>query len=132
MYRLLVAVCAVFIVHTSAAEESGGEALCVKITPGLVINYGAPSINRLKYAKVGMSVRVGDAEASDVVEHHLPALQDSMVMLLSAHPEEGIRTVKGKERIRKEALKRMRELLNREEGAPLIEDVLFENFVVQR
>ena len=53
-------------------------------------------------------------------------------MLLSAHPEEGIRTVKGKERIRKEALKRMRELLNREEGAPLIEDVRFENFVVQR
>ena len=127
MYRLLVAVCAVFIVHTSAAEESGGEALYVKITPGLVINYGAPSINRLKYAKVGMLVRAGDAEASDVVEHHLPALQDSMVMLLSAHPEEGIRTVKGKE-----ALKRMRELLNREEGAPLIEDVLFENFVVQR
>ena len=132
MYRLLVAVCAVFIVHTSAVEESGGEALYVKITPGLVINYGAPTINRLKYAKVGMSVRVGDAEASDIVEHHLPAMQDSMVMLLSAHPEEGIRTVKGKERIRKEALKRMRELLNREEGAPLIEDVLFENFVVQR
>ena len=132
MKRLFYAVFLALLMPSAGAEEASGASLYVKISPGLVINYGAPSINRLKYAKVGMSVRVEDGAASDAVEHHLPALQDSMIMLLSGHPEDGIRTLRGKERIRKEALKRMRELLNREEGSPFIEDVLFDNFVVQR
>lgn len=132
MPRYLI-VLIVMLAAPAGAEEADGEgAFYVKISRGLVINYGAPSINRLRFAKVGMSVRVSSGEASDAVEHHLPLLQDSMIMLLSGYAEDAMRTVRGKEKIRKSALKQMRELLQKEEGEPYVEDVLFDNFVVQR
>ena len=106
----------VLLANSAIAQESGdeGTALYVQISPGLVVNYGEPGINRLKFAKVGMSVRVQSGGASDAVEHHLPLLQNSMIMLLSGHAEDKMRTVRGKEKIRKSALKQMRELLQEE------------------
>ena len=61
-----------------------------------------------------MSVSVQSGGASDAVEHHLLLLQNSMIMLLSGHAEDKMRTVRGKEKIRKSALKQMRELLQEE------------------
>ena len=49
-----------------------------------------------------------------MVEDNLPLLQNSMIMLLSGHAEDKMRTVRGKEKIRKSALKQMRELLQEE------------------
>ncbi len=115
-----------------ALAEEGGGPVFVRITSGVVINYGAPSINRLKFAKVGLSVQVGSIESSEIVEYHLPLLKDSIIMMLSGYPEVQIRSAKGKEAIRVAALEKMQTLMEREEGDPVIEEVLFDNFVIQR
>lgn len=115
-----------------ALAEEGGGPVFVRITSGVVINYGAPSINRLKFAKVGLSVQVGSIESSEIVEYHLPLLKDSIIMMLSGYPEVQIRSAKGKEAIRVAVLEKMQTLMEREEGDPVIEEVLFDNFVIQR
>ncbi len=55
-----------------------------------------------------------------------------MVMLLSKQDEGSVVSIGGREEIRKQALNEIQTLLVREEGAPLVEDVIFTDFIVQR
>ena len=105
--------------------QEGGNAYYVKVTPGLVVNYGEPSSSRLRYLKVSVHVRVRNADHANVIEHHLPALQDLLVSLLSAQDEEKIRSVEGKEEVRLEALEKMQKIIEKEEGESVVQDLLF-------
>ena len=64
--------------------------------------------------------------------YHLPALRNSLVLLLSRQDEVTVSTGSGREAIREEALVELRALLKTEEGQPYIDDLMFTNFVVQR
>ncbi|MCB1645763.1 MAG: flagellar basal body-associated FliL family protein [Pseudomonadales bacterium] len=116
---------------TALAEGEGGVEY-VKITEDMVVNYGDPSLNRLNYLKVAIHARVADASAADMIEYHLPALRDALIMLLSAQHSETVRSAEGKEEIRLMVLKKMQKLLKAEENEEYITDVLFSRFVVQR
>jgi len=39
--------------------------------------------------------------------------------------------VEGKEKLRQEALKQLQQVMNDEEGKPIVEDLLFNNLIVQ-
>lgn len=104
----------------------------VKLTKGMVINYGEPSANRLKYLKVAVDVRVKSADAADLVEYHQPALLDALVMLFTSTEDMMVKTVDGKEAIRQQALDQVRNVMLAEVGDQVVEDLLFSSFVVQR
>ena len=53
-------------------------------------------------------------------------------MLLSRQDESTVSSASGRDAIKAEALAELNELLQSEEGMPLIEDLMFTNFVVQR
>ncbi|MBV1878602.1 MAG: flagellar basal body-associated FliL family protein [Pseudomonadales bacterium] len=114
------------------AEDGGSAAMYIKITPGLVVNYGEPSSGRLRYLKVSVHVRVKDMSDAEIVEHHLPALQDVLISILSAQDVENIRSAEGKEEIRKNTLAEFQQLIEKEEGESVIQDLLFGSFIVQR
>lgn len=104
----------------------------VPLTKGMVFNYGEPSLNRLKYIKVAVSVRVLSAEEAELVEYHRPALLDSLVHVFTSSEEETVRTAGGKETIRQQALEELQSVMKAEEGDAVIADLLFSAFVVQR
>lgn len=128
---LLVTSSVLFSVHASAEDESK-EVMYVRISKGLVVNYGEPSIGRLRYLKVAVDVRVGTGEEAELVELHMPALKDSLILLLSAQEETSIRTGDGKEAVRLEALSNYKKIMTEETGLPIIQDLLFGSFIVQR
>lgn len=115
-----------------SATSYGQDTQYVKLTKGLVINYGEPSLNRLRYLKVAVDVRVPDAERAELVEYHRPVLLDTLVQLFAASEEETIRSGGGKEAIRQLALEQVQGIMKTEEGDSIIEDLLFSTFVVQR
>ncbi len=104
----------------------------VRLTKGMVVNYGEPSLDRLKYLKIAVDVRVPNAENAELVEHHLPALLDSLVLVFAGSEEETVRTGMGKEEIRQLALEKVQSVMKAEEGDSIVEDLLFSTFVVQR
>ena len=104
----------------------------VPLTKGLVVNYGEPSLNRLKYLKVAVSVRVASASDAELVEYHRPALLDTLVHVFTASEEETVKTGGGQEAIRQLALEQLRDIMKNEEGDSVIQDLLFGTFVVQR
>lgn len=128
-YLLLMLISFIICCQAQAAEDG---IKYVRLTKGMVLNYGEPSLNRLKYLKVAVDVRVPNAEAADLVEYHSPALMDALVSVFTSSEEEMVKTGIGKEEIRQRALKDLQAVLLSEEGDEVIEDLLFSSFVVQR
>ncbi|RJG12990.1 flagellar basal body-associated protein FliL [Pseudomonas cavernicola] len=115
-------------------EEEGkeGEApkvAYVNLVPALVGNYGAGP--RLKVFKADIALRVSGSEAQERVEHHEPLIRNQLVMLFSQQTDESLGNVEAKERLRQEALKQVQQVLSQEEGKPLVDDLLFNNLIVQ-
>ena len=117
--------------EADSAEQQTGISY-VRLSKGMVINYGEPSLNRLKYLKVAVDVRVKNANAADLVEYHSPALMDALIEVFSASEVEVVKTSSGKEEIRQKALKALQAVMTSEEGDEVIQDLLFSSFVVQR
>ena len=101
----------------------------VSLVPPLVGNY--QSAGRLKLYKADISLRVDSAEAKARVEHHEPLIRNQLVMLFSQQTEASLSGLEAKESLRQEALKQVRQALEQEEQQPLVEDLLFNNLIIQ-
>lgn len=116
---------------TAYAEDAAVPAVqtaYVSLAPALVGNYGAGT--KLKYYKADIALRV-QAENVATVEYHEPLIRDQLIQLFAQQTDEDMQESAGKEGVRKAALKQVQQALNQEEGQPLVEDLLFNNLVVQ-
>lgn len=129
MNRLLLMIAGLAICLPAFAQS---DTQYVKLTKGMVINYGEPSLNRLKYLKVAVDVRVPNASAAELVEYHMPALLNALVFVFTGSEDELIKSNGGKEELRQLALVQLKRVMSSEEGEEVIEDLLFSSFVVQR
>ncbi len=140
LYRLGLYVCIplIWLLPPIAFSEEGaenaqppGRAQYVHLQPAFVLNYGDQPKGRLKYLRTDVALRVlGDAAAARV-GHHTPYLRNQLVFLLSQQTDETVNTSQGREELRKQALEEVRATMVMLEGQPLVEDLYFQNFVVQ-
>jgi flagellar basal body-associated protein FliL len=114
------------------AEDEARAAVYVKLTKGMVVNYGQPSLSRLKYMKIAVQVRLQNVVEAEAIEHHLPALLDSLITLFSSSEESLVNSTGGREEIRKRALETVQRVMKREEGQSIVQDLLFGSFIIQR
>lgn len=118
----------------SVAEEDGEPQINVQyvdLKPAFVANFGGPA-PKLKFVKADISVRANTVEAANLIEQHMPLIRNEIVLLLSAQAEADISSMEGQEKLRLEALERVKKVLEEETGSPTAEDLLFTNFVLQR
>jgi len=111
------------------AEDAATQTLYYALTPAMVGNYG--SGERLKYYKADVALRISSKEVEDRVKHHEPLIRHQLVMLFSQQTDETLSGPEAKEQLRQEALRQVREVLEQEEGKPLVDDLLFNNLIIQ-
>jgi flagellar FliL protein len=122
----------------ATAEEEGGEKAAAAATgeyldlkPAIITNFGG--VGPIHFLKAEIALRVGkNPESGASVQHHIPQIRHTLVMLLSRQTDETLSTMQGKEQIRQEALAAVQKVLQDEEGKPMVEDLLFNNLIVQR
>ena len=118
-------------------EEGGGEGeegkapavAYISLVPALVGNYGTGP--KLKVFKADIALQVTGSEAEAKVGHHEPLIRNQLVMLFSQQTDDAMNNVESKEKLRTEALKQVQDVLTQEEGKPLVENLLFNNLIVQ-
>ncbi|WP_369600057.1 flagellar basal body-associated FliL family protein [Hahella sp. SMD15-11] len=115
---------------TRAAEAPDDLLQYIDLKPSFVLNVQSPG-GKMRFAKVDASVKVLTRSAAALVEQHMPYIRNIMVMLLTATPADQLRSVEGREAVRKEALKRVQAFFKKEENRPVVDDLLFTSFVVQ-
>ncbi len=100
----------------------------VSLMPALVGNYGAGT--KLKYYKADIALRV-KAENVAKVEYHEPLIRDQLIQLFAQQTDENMSSNEGKEAMRQAALVQVQNVLKEEEGEILVDDLLFNNLIVQ-
>ena len=103
----------------------------VDISPSFVTNYDEGA--RLKYLKARVSLKVA-AESEEMVWHHLPSIQNTLVILFSSQAEENLTSTVGRESLRREALEEVKSVMSTLEngGNQEIEELYFTDFIVQQ
>ena len=118
-------------VASAAHGEDGGAvkpAIYFAIDPPLVVNFEDGSV--VRFLQITMEVMSTDQKAIDSVQKNVPLIRNNLLLLMSNRNYQSMMSREGKEKLRQEALTEIR-AVQKKEGGPPIDDLLFTSFVVQ-
>ncbi|RWU26703.1 flagellar basal body-associated protein FliL [Pseudomonas alkylphenolica] len=113
------------------AKEGEPKVSYVSLSPPFVGNYALDSGPKLRVYKADVALRVNSDAAAAAVKHHEPLIRNQLVALFTQQGVDNMSNVEAKEKLRQEALKQVQQVLEHEEGKPLVDDLLFNNLIVQ-
>jgi flagellar FliL protein len=113
------------------AKEGEPKVSYISLTPPFVGNYALDGGSKLRVYKADVALRVNSDAAAAAVRHHEPLIRNQLVALFTQQNLESMSNVEAKEKLRQEALKQVQQVLETEEGKPTVDDLLFNNLIVQ-
>ena len=128
---MLLALSLPVMAQEEAKEEGPPKAAYVSLTPPFVGNYALDGGPKLRVYKADIALRVTGADAEAAVKRNDALIRNQLVSLFTQQTVDSMSSAEAKENIRQEALKQVQRVLNDEEGKPVVEDLLFNNFIVQ-
>lgn len=139
MTRLLLTLLCCCLLSTSVlASAGGGEGEAAKpagigyyaMDPEFVTNYQTEG-PALGYVRVKVELMVDNAADIALLKQHDPLLRDAITAILGAQVKDQVRSVAGREEIRKACKKEVEKLLYRETGREVIRDLIFTIYLYQ-
>ena len=114
--------------YAMAEEEEGTEKAIeyLEMKPKFTVNLA----ERKKYLMVNVQLMVEGEERIDKIKKHFPALRHQLIMLLSGLPSVELQTVEQREKLRQQALQKMRETLDKYDNSEGLMDLFFTEFLV--
>lgn len=118
----------------SRAVEDGsgpeaGDAIYVGMPRPFVFNVPGDERDRLVQIKVQLLVRGTDNE--DIAKRHIPLIEGTLLQVFSSMTADELQTAEGKDKIRELGLEQVREVLREVTGSSVVDEVLFNGFVLQ-
>ncbi|MFJ4432832.1 flagellar basal body-associated protein FliL [Pseudomonas sp. NPDC089395] len=113
------------------AKEGAPKVSYISLSPPFVGNYALDGGPRLRVYKADVALRVTGDIAAAAVKHHEPLIRNQLVALFAQQSVDNLSNVDAKEKLRQEALKQVQQVMEAEEGKPIVEDLLFNNLIVQ-
>lgn len=104
-------------------------AIYLELAPPFVVNFNVNG--RQRYMQVSVALMARDPQALDALKVHLPVVRNELVMLFSSQDFSSLATPIGKEMLRQQATAKVQALAQKETGKPVVEQLLFTNFVLQ-
>jgi flagellar basal body-associated protein FliL len=98
------------------------------IDPPLVVNFEDGSV--VRFLQITMEIMAHDQKAIDSVQKNIPLIRNNLLLLMSNRNYQSMMSREGKEKLRQEALTEVR-AVQKKEGSPDVDDLLFTTFVVQ-
>ncbi|MBC3776133.1 flagellar basal body-associated FliL family protein [Pseudomonas sp. SWRI99] len=114
-----------------AKEGAAPKVNYITLSPPFVGNYGLDGTTKLKVYKADVALRVTGDEATKLVKANEPLIRNQLVALFTQQSAEAMGSIEGKEKLRQEALKQTQQVMNDETGKPVVEDLLFNNLIIQ-
>jgi flagellar basal body-associated protein FliL len=124
----ITAIIPVPVVAKGAEGSTGKPSVYYAIDPPLVVNFEDGSA--VRFLQITMEIMAHDEKAIDSVQKNIPLIRNNLLLLMSNRNYQSMMSREGKEKLRQEALAEVR-LVQKKEGGPDIDDVLFTSFVVQ-
>jgi flagellar FliL protein len=84
----------------------------------------------VRFLQITMEIMAHDEKAIESVQKNIPLIRNNLLLLMSNRNYQSMMSREGKEKFRQEALTEVRGV-QKKEGSPDVDDVLFTSFVVQ-
>ena len=103
----------------------------IALEPDVITNYVSDNTKRLGYIRLTIEMMLDDPDNISKVEHHMPLLRATVIEVFGAKSDSVVRSLNGREEIRREILNKFKDLMLRETGQETINDVIFTKYLRQ-
>lgn len=120
------------LAFTSVAQaQDKNQYAYIGLEPDIVTNFLGPSAKKLGYVRVTVELMLYDVDQLEIAEHHMPLLRATAIEIFGRQPEEKVKSLTGREDIRRAITKALQDLMQRETGAQIVKDVIFTKYLYQ-
>ena len=99
------------------------------LEPDIVTNYLGSSARKLGFVRVTIELMLEDADYLEAAEHHSPLMRAATIEVFGSQKAEKIKSLTGREGIRRDCLEKLRKLMLRETGSEMVKDVIFTKYL---
>jgi len=124
MKKTIVMLCCLLSLSSAFSSVKAAEYVYFGFEPQIVTNYVA-SKKKMGYVRLSVELMIEGADNFDVVEHHSPLLRDAIINIIGNQTEEKVKSIKGRADILKQCEDKVKSLLTKETGKPLVKKLLF-------
>lgn len=124
----LLSVIALVSTMHSAPAQAAGDLAYYGFEPDIVTNYIRKGSD-LGYIRLTAEIMVDGNSNLEIIEHHAPLLRAAVVEIFGRQAEEKVKSIAGREEIRRQCLQAINDLLEQETGRPLAADLLFTKYL---
>ncbi len=124
---LLLALCSSFSV-LAADNKPLEEYAYYGFEPEIVTNY-ISNRKKLGYIRLSVELMVKKPQQLVSLERHDPLLRAAIVEILGNQTEDKVKSLTGKEEIRRQCFEKVNQLLEQETGEPLVVNLLFTKYL---
>lgn len=119
------------IANTSFASSGGGggSSPFIPLNPPIIVNIQDGQY--IRHMQVNIEIKLIDQTNADKINLHLGPIRHELILLLSSQDAASISRPRGKEDLRKVALKAVQDVMQKLENDPIIEALYFTNFIIQ-
>ncbi|MEC7940040.1 MAG: flagellar basal body-associated protein FliL [Pseudomonadota bacterium] len=128
--QIFLAITLLFSTSSFAEEESESKLAYFTLEPDLTTNFYTKG-KKLGYIQVRLDIMVVNSKDLSTIEHHQPLIRDAVIELLGKQNEETIKSLSGREDLRKTLVEHLNKILLPETGKTLIADLLFTKYLYQ-
>lgn len=133
IYMAILAVLLFSSHFATAQDEAAGVSTIayIAIEPDIVTNYAGDNSERLGFLRITIEMMLDDVSLIPELEHHMPLLRATAIEVIGAQPEATVRSLTGREEIRRKILKRFRDVMSKEVGNETVRDIIFTKYLRQ-
>ncbi|MDX3775167.1 flagellar basal body-associated protein FliL [Chromatiaceae bacterium AAb-1] len=132
MKKILLLALSVLMLNVPVqANQEAKEIVYYGFDPDIVTNYISGNKRSLGYIRITAELMISDKKYLKTIEHHEPLLLDTIIGIVSKQPEDKIKSLTGREEIRLTILQQLQQVIRRETGDPIIQDLLFTKYLYQ-
>lgn len=115
--------------HSEAPPPTSAETHYFPIDPPFIVNF--THLGALRYLQISIEIMYPQEYVIDRVIEHMPAIRNSLILLLSDQPYEKLSTFEGKEVLRGEMVTAVNEIVYRGSVVEFPGEMFITNFVMQ-
>ena len=115
----------------SALAQDKANYAYLGLEPEIVTNYISDSAQKLGYVRVSVELMINDVNQLEIAEHHMPLLRATAIEIFGQQPAEKVKSLTGREDIRRAILKALQEHMQQETGGEVIKNVIFTKYLYQ-
>ncbi|MDH5632759.1 MAG: flagellar basal body-associated FliL family protein [Gammaproteobacteria bacterium] len=120
-----------------AKTQEGGKdaapapvAMYVPLDPPFIVNFSSPG-KRMRFLQLAMQVSTFKQPVADAVNLHMPAIRNSLVLIIGSETLESLSSMEGKEALRVKIHEAINAIVKQHTGEDGVESVYFTGFVMQ-